>query len=287
MLWFGWYRFFLWSPVSLLFHVFGDCFKCVKYNCYQHLLKVPQLFSSLARSKNLSTFRFLLFWHLYYLLALSRNQVSASLLSSRRLFLAFLPIFVVLWSGWSQTPRSLVFTVSLAGSLGVLLGFHPWLVSWLYSCSIVFWLSGKVQVIAQLFTFLWIPSGMMSPPIWQFLWFLLTIIMFCLLSGIRWYVFVSKFLEKYYNYYLFLGFLSCVSWQSFTGGRVTASILGSHAFYSIFCPISKMLMLGWSRFILWLLTLPVPFTSPWRVFHVIRSPLVSPFPSCLITFLVL
>ena len=66
---------------------------------------------------------------------------------------------------------------------------------------------------------------------------------------------------NYYYYYLFIRvFHISISWWSFTGDWVTASLLKSPGLFSVFWPSSMMLLFGWSPLGCRLPNLPAPIT---------------------------
>ena len=88
-------------------------------------------------------------------------------------------------------------------------------------------------------------------------------------------------------FYSFGGFHTTTSWWSFTGVWETASLLKSSGLYSVFWPILIILLWRWSPLVLLLPNLPVSLPILWGLFWVLKFQLVSPLPSCSMTFSVL
>ena len=82
-------------------------------------------------------------------------------------------------------------------------------------------------------------------------------------------------------------FHTSVSWRSFTGVGITASLLRSPGPFSVFWSILAMLYFRWSPLVFRSQDLPTPLLSLWGSLQARQLLLVSLRASCPITFLIL
>ena len=123
------------------------------------------------------------------------------------------------------------------------------------------------------FRFILWSTGTAKSTTLQILFFLLIIIMrSSILAGIRWSVY-------FYSWRVFF-FPTSVSWWSFAGVWVTASLLRSLEFFSVFWSIFIMLYFGRSLLVLRFPPIPVPFQSLWGSLQAHQLQFVSLSLSC-------
>ena len=79
-------------------------------------------------------------------------------------------------------------------------------------------------------------------------------------------------------------FHTSISWWSFTGVKVAASLFKSLGLFWVFLPISSMLWSIWFQFFLWFPFLPVSFSSPSGLFLAYQLLLISSSPSYFTAF---